>query len=101
MSNEIKLSNATPMLSAHKSQAKSVTTDEKSAPSSTVAPADRVSVTDTASRLQKIEEQLGAMPDINHEKVAQIKKAIADGSYTPDPKAIADKLIGFESSNKR
>lgn len=102
MANEIKLSNAPHMLGTHKSPAKAVAADDKSAAAAAPAPSnDRVSVTDTASRLQKIEEQLSAMPDINHEKVAQIKKAIADGTFTIDPAAVAEKLIAFETSGKR
>src|SRR5262245_28982424 len=102
MANEIKLSNAPHMLGTHKSPTKAATSDDKSAAASAPAPSnDRVSVTDTASRLQKIEEQLSAMPDINHEKVAQIKKAIADGTFTIDPAAVAEKLIAFETSGKR
>ena len=101
MSNEIKLSNATPMLGARKPQAKSVTPDGTPAPSGHVAAGDRVNMSDTASRLQKIEEQLSAMPDINHAKVAEIKKAIADGTFSIDPKAIADKLVDFETSFRR
>ena len=101
MSNEIKLSNATPLLGPRKPTAKAVTTDGTPAHNGPVAAGDRVSVTDTASRLQKIEEQLSAMPDINHAKVAEIKKAIADGTFTMDPKAIADKLVDFETSFKK
>ena len=100
MANEIKLSNATPMLGALKPQAKSVTTDGKASGSKGVMADDKVSMTDDASRLQRIEEQLNAMPDIDYDKVAMIKKAIADGSYSPDPQKIADKLVDFESSYK-
>lgn len=103
MSNEIKLSNAAIMLnSAHKASNKAVSAEEKSAPAqqSTIAPGDKVSVTADASRLQKAEEQVNAMPEINQEKVAAIKKAIADGTLSLDPARIADKLIAFEGSIK-
>jgi negative regulator of flagellin synthesis FlgM len=101
MANEIKLGNAGPALSTHKTAAKSVAADDKPASTTQVAGSDRVSVTDTASRLQKIEEELSAMPEINHEKVAEIKKALADGTFSLDPQRIAEKLIGFETSFKR
>ncbi|HTQ98531.1 MAG TPA: flagellar biosynthesis anti-sigma factor FlgM [Candidatus Acidoferrum sp.] len=100
MANEIKLSNATPSLGTLKPQAKSVTADGKTATAGKTAQGDRVSMTDDASRLKRIEEHLSAMPDIDHDKVAEIKKAIADGSWTPDPQKIADKLVDFESSYK-
>lgn len=59
--------------------------------------ADRVSVTSEAARLQKIEEQLSAVPAVNSAKVAEIKAAIANGTFTIDPQAIASKLIAFET----
>lgn len=62
---------------------------------------DRVSVTSEASRLQKIEEQLSNVPAVNSAKVAEIKQAIADGSFTIDPQAIASKLIAFETGDKK
>ena len=101
MANEIKLSNNTPLLGTLRSQNRSAKADGKATAASTVAPSDRVSMTDDASRLLKIEEQLSAMPNFDHDKVAEIKKAIADGSFSLDPKQIADKLVEFESSFKR
>ncbi len=100
MANEIKLSNAALMISPQKAHAKSVANEEKTPSAAPVAAGDRVSVTDTASRLQKIEEELSALPEINYEKVAEIKKAMADGTLSLDPARIAEKLIQFETSQK-
>lgn len=61
---------------------------------------DKVSVTSEASRLQKIEEQLSSVPAVNSAKVAQIKAAIANGTFTIDPQTIANKLIAFETGSK-
>lgn len=62
---------------------------------------DRVSVTSEASRLLEIEEQLMAVPEVNDSKVAEIKRAIADGTFDINPQRIADKLIAFETSVRR
>ena len=62
-----------------------------------VAKSDRVSMTPEAAMLQNIEEKLSAVPDFNHAKVAEVKAAIADGSFKIDPQRIAEKLIAFES----
>lgn len=59
--------------------------------------ADKVSMTPEATRLQKIEEQLSTVPAVDSAKVAEIKAAIANGSFKIDPQAIAGKLIAFES----
>ncbi|MBX2824501.1 MAG: flagellar biosynthesis anti-sigma factor FlgM [Gammaproteobacteria bacterium] len=37
-------------------------------------------------------------PSFNHEKVAAIKEAIANGTYSINPQRIADKFIEQESS---
>lgn len=64
------------------------------------ANADRVSVTSEAARLQEIEEQLMAVPEVNSAKVAEIKAAIANGTFDFNPQRIAEKLIAFESGGK-
>ncbi|PCJ40826.1 MAG: flagellar biosynthesis anti-sigma factor FlgM [SAR86 cluster bacterium] len=58
---------------------------------------DTVSMTDQVGLLQRIEKQIASIPAVNSAKVAEIKQAIADGSYKVDPNAIAEKLIEMES----
>lgn len=62
------------------------------------ASSDSVSLTDTAARLRKLESSLAQMPEVDSERVASIKQAIADGSYQVDAGNIADKLLNFEAS---
>ena len=50
-----------------------------------------------ASRLRAMADRLAAMPEVDHERVAAIKQAIADGSYKVDPRGIAEKLMEFEA----
>ncbi len=59
---------------------------------------ETLSLTDQASKLQSIEQQLGRSPMIDSNRVATARAAIAEGSYTIDPLAIANKLIDFESA---
>jgi len=66
----------------------------------TVSQGDKVSVTSEASRLKKIEEQLSSVPEVNSAKVSEIRKQIADGTFTIDPQVIAAKLIAFETGNR-
>jgi negative regulator of flagellin synthesis FlgM len=61
---------------------------------------DKVSVTSEAFRLKQIEEQLSNVPEVNSAKVSEIRKQIADGTFTINPQAIAAKLIAFESGNR-
>lgn len=66
----------------------------------TQSSADRVSVTSEAARLQEIEEQLMAVPEVNAQRVAEIKAQIAAGTFDLNPQRIAEKLIAFESGSK-
>lgn len=56
-----------------------------------------VSLSQQAQQLQGIEERLRELPEVDSERVNQIKQAIADGSYQVDSNRIADKLLSFES----
>ena len=73
--------------------------DPKSSAAAHTGNADRVSVTSEATRLREIEEQLMAVPEVNDSKVAEIRNAIADGTFDFNPERIAEKLVAFESRN--
>ena len=55
-----------------------------------------VTVTDSALKLLQVEKTLAEMPGFDAEKVASIKQALSDGSYTINTDSIAKKLIKFE-----
>lgn len=100
MSNPINTSTSSVLLSTAKPSGKQAVTGSgsQSAPErNTAVQGDKVSMTSEAARLQKIEEQLSAVPAVNSAKVAEIKAAIANGTFTFDPQAIASKLIAHES----
>ena len=59
---------------------------------------ETLSLTDQASKLQSIEQELGQLSMMDSNRVATAKIAIAEGSYTIDPLAIANKLIDFETA---
>lgn len=68
------------------------------APSKPDVPAgSQVKLSNQAQQLQAIEERLRELPEVDSARVAQIKEAIADGSYKVDSAQIADKLIALES----
>ncbi len=57
---------------------------------------DRVTLTNTASRLQNIEQQLSNASSIDSARVAQVQSAISNGDYNVDADRIADKMLAFE-----
>jgi negative regulator of flagellin synthesis FlgM len=58
------------------------------------AAATDVQISDLSTHLQAIEESAGDASPVNSNRVAEIKQAIAEGRFTINSSAIADRLIG-------
>ena len=63
----------------------------------TSASGEAVHLSQEAQQLQKISEKLREQPVVNSGRVAELKQAIADGSYKIDSNRIASKLLNFEA----
>ncbi|RDE22382.1 flagellar biosynthesis anti-sigma factor FlgM [Motiliproteus coralliicola] len=59
---------------------------------------ETVKLSNEAQNLSKLEESVAQLPDVDETKVAQIKQAIEDGSYSIDAERIAAKLTSLEGS---
>ena len=57
---------------------------------------DRVTLTNTASRLKDIEQQLSNASSIDSARVAEVQSAISNGEYKVDADRVADKMLAFE-----
>lgn len=70
---------------------------EKNPPASSVsspdAGSDRVELSPQSRDMKKIHEILATTPEVRTEKVAELKKAIADGTYRVKTEDIADKMV--------
>lgn len=81
--------------SAAKSAA-AVAGDSSSASVAAVSANDRVQLTGDAVNLQQFEKALAAVPRTDAGKVERLRAAVDNGSYQPNPAAIAAKLARFE-----
>lgn len=59
---------------------------------------DAVSITGTASHLQRVEASLAALPEIDESRVAEIRQQVESGTYKVNAENLADKLIRWEAN---
>ena len=67
------------------------------AASATSTSGEAVHLSQEAQQLQKISDKRRDEPVVNRARVAQLKQAIADGSYQVDAGRVASKLLDFEA----
>lgn len=59
---------------------------------------DTVSLTDTAARLQKLENSLASLPVADSARVESVKQALNDGTLNMDSNVTAEKMLGMETA---
>ncbi|WP_047049688.1 flagellar biosynthesis anti-sigma factor FlgM [Vibrio mexicanus] len=57
---------------------------------------DAVSLSQQGKDIGEMHSQMASQPSFDSAKVAAIKEAIANGSYTVNPEKLADNMIKFE-----
>lgn len=58
---------------------------------------ESVHLSSEAQQLKGITDKLRDLPTVNSARVAELKQAIADGSYSVDSNRLASKLLDFEA----
>ncbi|BCD99258.1 flagellar biosynthesis anti-sigma factor FlgM [Marinagarivorans cellulosilyticus] len=54
---------------------------------------DNVSLSGAGQAMSRLESKVQSSPEVDTAKVAAIKQSIANGSFSPNPSAIADKML--------
>jgi negative regulator of flagellin synthesis FlgM len=90
-------SNRAQLNSSQSSSVKSRNEAKQDSPSEgAAAQGDRVTLTNAASRLQNIEQQLNNASSVDNARVAEVQSAISNGDYKVDADRVADKMLAFE-----
>ena len=64
--------------------------------SSPATPTDTVSLTNAGEQIQSLQQVIAEVPTVDVERVASLKAAIADGSYSVNADQLAQNLLGSE-----
>lgn len=62
--------------------------------SGSVAPEEKVTLSERAREIQQVRQAVEALPDVREEKVDELKERIASGEYRVDGEKVAEKMIG-------
>ena len=77
----------------HQTREKHTGEGSSAVPQKPVSQEDKVVLSETAKQMNKVKEQLDAIPDIREEKVAEIKNQVDNGTYKIDGKKIAFNML--------
>ncbi|MEZ8559074.1 flagellar biosynthesis anti-sigma factor FlgM [Vibrio cyclitrophicus] len=90
----------TPNRSAVRSEASRSEASRSDVSTKSPASKDAVSLSQQGKAIGQLHQDMAAQPSFDSVKVAAIKEAIANGSYTVDPEKLADNMIKFEDELK-
>jgi negative regulator of flagellin synthesis FlgM len=66
-------------------------------PTASTAAGDKLSLTSEASQLKTLESEIAELPVVDTQRVQEVQRSLATGSFQIDPASVADKLLQFEA----
>jgi negative regulator of flagellin synthesis FlgM len=66
-------------------------------PTSSNVSGDKLSLTSEAAQLKALEAEIAELPVVNTQRVQDVQRSLATGSFQIDPASVADKLLQFEA----
>ena len=73
-------------------------TAEQATSQSPQARGESVNLSSQARDLKQLEQKLGDFPEMDDERIAQIRSALEDGSYKIDAQQLAQKMLDMDKS---
>ncbi|MCK7548311.1 flagellar biosynthesis anti-sigma factor FlgM [Marinobacter koreensis] len=83
---------------ASNAENKSQTTPAQARPQAEQARGENVSLSNQAKNLKQLEEKLGDYPEVDDDRVAQIRSALENGTYKIDAEKLAQKMLEMDQS---
>lgn len=74
------------------------TAAEQAKTQSTNARGENVSLSSQAKNLKQLEQKLGSYPEMDDDRIEQIKSALENGSYKIDAEKLAQKMLEMDES---
>ncbi|NWN90679.1 flagellar biosynthesis anti-sigma factor FlgM [Marinobacter adhaerens] len=59
---------------------------------------DKVNLSSQARNLKQLEEKLGSYPEVDDNRVAEIRSALENGTYKVDAEKLAQKMLDMDES---
>lgn len=80
------------------SQSARQTAPEQTSARNEKAQGDRVNLSSQAKNLKQLEEKLGSYPEVDDNRVAEIRSALENGTYKVDAEKLAQKMLDMDES---
>jgi len=74
------------------------TSSAASGSTSSTTGSDKLSLTSEATQLRALEDEINALPAIDTQRVQEVQRSLATGSFQIDPARVADKMLQFEAA---